>query len=870
MLISAAVFSANASAVQIGAITIDNLREPVAGNTPDYEVKVTNGAVDLYQSAHSTENGIIWRKIVNGAEHTMKKTDVFEYGKTYSVRIYVKRQTDEDFFANSIIGKIGNGFGNYVTAEARKLSSDPAVAVVSYEFECNKTAINSVAVTGITEPVPEARMNFDVTPGTNDLYDLSQDGRFVFWVDAETGNSYNDNQINEFAEGKVYIIQIYIEAKSGYDFPDNPEKVIATVNGHSAELKYDEKNSLYFIQKRFDPCGSVENIEINYAAPVVGQSPSFDKVVNYRYTSTGTGTYKTNGITWYDETAQKHLIKGTGQKFESHHVYTVTFELESEEYTVQTAQGNDYKYYEFINSSATINGELVDDKNISLVTGDRAWKYATVKYTFAALDECSPAAVSKKEATCTEKGNVAYYECTCGKMYEDADGILEITDKDAVVIPANGHKYDNDCDTTCNNCSYTRTTTHKDGTATCKVKAKCTVCGKEYGSLASHDYKAATCTAPKTCKVCKATTGKALGHKYTNACDTTCNTCSAKRTITHDYKAATCTAPKTCKVCKATTGKAKGHKYTNACDTSCNTCKATRKITHSYKSVTTKATLTKNGKVESKCTVCGNVSKTTTVYYPKTIKLSATKYTYNGKAQTPSVTVKDSKGNTLKKDTDYTVKYASGRKNTGKYAVTITFKGKYTGTKKLSYTIAPKSTSKITASQTTTTIKLTWSKVTGATGYRVYQYNTKTKKWDNIKTLTGTSFKVEKLKAGTSYKFRVKAYKKDDSTIWSAAKDITTATKTATSKITKLTTAKTKASLVWSDVAGESGYEVYYSTKKDSGYKKLAAYKTNVVKGSKSKLTSKKTYYFKVRAYTKTANGTVYSAWSSVKSIKVK
>ncbi|MFW2551617.1 MBG domain-containing protein, partial [Klebsiella pneumoniae] len=55
-----------------------------------------------------------------------------------------------------------------------------------------------------------------------------------------------------------------------------------------------------------------------------------------------------------------------------------------------------------------------------------------------------------------------------------------------------------------------------------------------------------------------------------------------------------------------------------------------------------------------------------------TVKLSKTSYTYTGKAVTPAVTVKDSAGNTLKKDTDYTVAYASGRKNAGTYTVKVT------------------------------------------------------------------------------------------------------------------------------------------------------------------------------------------------------
>ena len=362
---------------------------------------------------------------------------------------------------------------------------------------------------------------------------------------------------------------------------------------------------------------------------------------------------------------------------------------------------------------------------------------------------------------------------------------------------------------------------HTGGTANCKDKAICTSCGLAYGKINADKHKSL---------------------------------------VILDAVASTCTK----------TGTTEGKKCT-ACGKVTVAQQTVAKKAHSYKNVTTKATLSKNGKVENKCSVCGYVSKTTTVYYPKTIKLSTTSYTYNGKTKKPSVTVKDSKGNTLKKDTDYTVKYESGRKSPGKYTVTVTFKGKYTGTKKLYFTIAPKATSKITATQTTTTVTLKWNKVTGADGYRVYKYNSKTKKYEKLKDVTKTTLKISKLKAGTIYKYKVRAYTKDDGTIWGDySKVFETATKCKTPKITKLTTTKGKATVKWSNVSGESGYQVYYSTKKDSGYKKVKSYKVNVVKGSKSKLKSGKKYYFKVRAYKKTASGTVYSAWSAVKSVKIK
>lgn len=293
---------------------------------------------------------------------------------------------------------------------------------------------------------------------------------------------------------------------------------------------------------------------------------------------------------------------------------------------------------------------------------------------------------------------------------------------------------------------------------------------------------------------------------------------------------------------------------------------------HSYeKESETVATFEKNGKIVEKCTSCGD-KKSTTVYSPKTVTISDTKYTDNGTERSPVVTVKDTKGKTLKKDIDYMVSYSSGRNTPGKYTVKVTFKGKYEGVKRTYFTIIP-AKPKLTATQTIKTITLKWEKVAGASGYRVYKYNSKTKKYEHIASVTkGTSYKLSNLNSGTIYKFKVRAYKNGDEVLWGDySSAFETATRTATPKITKISsTTKGKVNLTWSNVSGESGYQVYYSTKKSSGYKKVTSYKTNVLSGSKSKLTSKKTYYFKVRAYKKTDSGTVYSSYSEVKSIKVK
>ncbi len=193
-----------------------------------------------------------------------------------------------------------------------------------------------------------------------------------------------------------------------------------------------------------------------------------------------------------------------------------------------------------------------------------------------------------------------------------------------------------------------------------------------------------------------------------------------------------------------------------------------------------KAKASQNGKIVKSCTVCKKTLSSTIIPKIASIKLSATSYTYDGKVKTPTVTVKDSKGKMLKKNTDYTVTYANGRKNVGKYAVKITFKGNYSGTKTLYFTIKPKATSisKLTAKSKGFTVK--WKKLTTqTTGYQI-QYSTSSK-FKSAKTVTvskskTTSKTISKLKGKKKYYVRIRTYKTVGKTkyysAWSKAKSV--------------------------------------------------------------------------------------------------
>ena len=292
---------------------------------------------------------------------------------------------------------------------------------------------------------------------------------------------------------------------------------------------------------------------------------------------------------------------------------------------------------------------------------------------------------------------------------------------------------------------------------------------------------------------------------------------------------------------------------------------------HTYKTTKKLATVSTDGKTVTACTVCGYVSKTITYYKASSIKLSATSYTYNGKVQKPTVTVKNSKGTTLKNGTDYTVSYSSGCKNTGKYAVKVTFKGNYTGSKTLYFYILPGKTSSLNASQSTTSIKATWKSVAGASGYIVTLYNSSGKVVKTVGT-TKTTYTFSKLSAGTVYKVKVTAYKTIDSkkTNSKSYALLTTATKPGTPTL-KVTAGSKKAMLSWNKQTGATGYVVYMATSKNGKYTKITTLKGNTkVSYTKTGLTKGKTYYFKVAAYETVGGKNIYGSFSSVKYAKIK
>lgn len=171
-------------------------------------------------------------------------------------------------------------------------------------------------------------------------------------------------------------------------------------------------------------------------------------------------------------------------------------------------------------------------------------------------------------------------------------------------------------------------------------------------------------------------------------------------------------------------------------------------------------------------------------------------------------------------------------------------------------------------------IRVAWSAVPGAAGYRVYR-KVPGGKWMSLKTLEGekTSFTDGTAVTGTVYCYTVRAYVRDGGKILLGACDRTGVKGKAVLKkasVTELRTASAHGNtLKWSKVPGASGYEVWCREGKEGGYMKAASVGRTVF--THKGLSRGTIYYYRVRAYRElSGGGKAYGGWSAVKYIRCK
>ena len=168
---------------------------------------------------------------------------------------------------------------------------------------------------------------------------------------------------------------------------------------------------------------------------------------------------------------------------------------------------------------------------------------------------------------------------------------------------------------------------------------------------------------------------------------------------------------------------------------------------------------------------------------------------------------------------------------------------------------AKKAKIKYAVSNGSNQIEVNWGAVSGAYGYRIKRSTSKNGTYKVVATLKGknnTTYQDKKLKTAKTYYYKIETINKVNGKKGYSGNSAAVSAKTLkTTSITAVkATGSTSVRLEWKAVDGASGYQIYRSTSKDSGYKKVGQVKgKNTKKYEDKTLEAGKTYYYQVRAY---------------------
>lgn len=344
--------------------------------------------------------------------------------------------------------------------------------------------------------------------------------------------------------------------------------------------------------------------------------------------------------------------------------------------------------------------------------------------------------VADTNATCTEAGYVAHYQCEgCDKIFWDENGQDEITDISAIISSKpTGHSFGEWEETT---------------PATCEIDGeRIRYCQNDHSHYETETIPATGHNWKQSAIIKEATCTEQGTAEYICSNDE-----SHKKTVTIPVKSHDLVLHPGAQATSKTQG-VKAYYECNAC--------------HNWYEDATGLVLIKD-------------HNTINTASPKIVSLSKTKYTYNGKARKPSVVVNDSNGNVVA-PSNYVVSYKNNKK-IGKAVAVVTFNNELYSTElSKAFQIVPKKTSITKTNSKAKSFVVKWKKgAKGITGYQVqYSLNKSFKKAKKV-TVKGRkklSKTVGKLKGNKTYYVRVRTYKKVGEkayySYWSKAKTIKT------------------------------------------------------------------------------------------------
>ncbi len=248
--------------VEISSIEIDNVIEPQVGAHPFAQAGLPTN-VTLHELDWYNETDNRW----------MEDTDTFELGKEYSVKIFLQANSGYEFPVKGSMPDVAvtiNGKEAIVTGGSNWKPNEGLCAKLTFDLN---TKITSIEIKDIIEPVVGAKRSKQVTLSENvSLHDIG-------WFNV-TDKTWMLKDDAAFEAGKVYRLNVYVQADDGYKFPvkDYMADVTATINGKQAKITngtFAEADKGFVASLEFSLKIEVNSLEItNVIVPQVGAKPS--------------------------------------------------------------------------------------------------------------------------------------------------------------------------------------------------------------------------------------------------------------------------------------------------------------------------------------------------------------------------------------------------------------------------------------------------------------------------------------------------------------------------------------------------------------------------------------------------------------------
>lgn len=162
------------------------------------------------------------------------------------------------------------------------------------------------------------------------------------------------------------------------------------------------------------------------------------------------------------------------------------------------------------------------------------------------------------------------------------------------------------------------------------------------------------------------------------------------------------------------------------------------------------------------------------------------------------------------------------------------------------------------------TIRLAWSGVSGATQYRIYYYDTKTKKHTYIGSTTSKEYLVKNLKRNKTYTFSIRAVKDVAGTLFygTYTDGLKASTAPNYAKDLQYTSCTTSSiTMKWTGASGVTGYWVYKQNTATGQFEKYLS--TTDTSLTIKNLTTAQRDTYKVRAYKTVAGRNYYSEYTN-------